>query len=61
VNTQHVAEFHILQSVHFSHLLQFQPTNAQNFIKITLHVAEPPEIPTVLLRAGNDNIQAPGL
>jgi hypothetical protein len=55
--TQHAAEFHILQSVHFSKLLQFKPTNAQNFIKITVHVAELPEIPTVLLHAGNDNIQ----
>jgi len=57
INTQQVAGFHILHSVHFSQLLQFKPTNAQNFIKITFHVAELPEIPTVLLHAGNDNIQ----
>jgi hypothetical protein len=43
--------------VQFSQLLQFKPTNAQNITKITLHIAELPEIPTVLLYAENDNVQ----
>ena len=51
INTQHLAEFHILQSVPFSQLLQFQPTNAQNVNKITLHAAELPDIPTGLVPA----------